>query len=86
MPLPQRGQPAADITPDDNARLGAELDAQTALSLARAATNALLNLSPLSHREIVAALRDELTHLRSLDDDRAATAADLVAQYLPDAA
>lgn len=86
MALPSRGEPAADTTPDANARMGAELDLQTALSLARAATVALLNLSPLSHREIVAALTDELTHLKARDDARAATVADLLAQYLPDAA
>lgn len=86
MAIPNRGDLAADIPSVCDNDLGVELDAQTALSLARAATVALLNLSPLSHREIVAALKEELVRLRAQDDRRAATAADLLAQYLPDAA
>ncbi|MBI1199360.1 MAG: hypothetical protein GC203_15980 [Phenylobacterium sp.] len=86
MAIPNRGEIAAEIPSAYDNDLGVELDAQTALSLARAATVALLNLSPLSHREIVAALKEELVRLRSQDDGHATTAADLVAQYLPDAA
>jgi len=36
--------------------VGVEVDLQTALALSRATTKALLELSPLSHREITAAL------------------------------
>jgi hypothetical protein len=62
-----------------------EIDLMVALALARASTTALLNLSPLSYREVCAALREELARLQ-LDGDRAATAASaLLRQIIPSA-
>lgn len=86
MSLPSRAGHGAPATHDDAAELGVELDLQTALSLARATTAALLNLSPLAHREMKAALTDEVTLLRAIGGPKAEVAANLVAQYLPDAA
>lgn len=42
--------------PDSTWTVGVEIDLATALALARASTMAMLELSPLAHREISAAL------------------------------
>jgi hypothetical protein len=81
MPLPARGEDtAAEVRPS------AEPDLQTALSLARAATVALLSLSPLSHREIVAALNSELEKLKAAGGAENAAAVEALSGYLRDAA
>jgi hypothetical protein len=84
MPLPASGQTAAANPTVEPADL--EPQVQTALSLAHAATTALLNLSPLSHREIVGALTAELSRLEAMDEARAAAAVEVVARYLREAA
>ena len=73
--------------PDDPARLvGIEVDLATALALSRAATRALLELSPLAHREITAALEQEIQALERQNDPLSLAAASAVRQYLPEAA
>lgn len=72
---------------DDSARLtSVEVDLATALALSRAATRALLELSPLAHREITAALEQEIQALERQDDPLSLAAASAVRQYLPEAA
>ena len=63
-----------------------DLDLQTALALARASTRALLELSPLAHREITEALAQEIAILEQQSDPLSLAAADAVKQYLPKAA
>ncbi|MDB5482916.1 MAG: hypothetical protein JWO83_3969 [Caulobacteraceae bacterium] len=58
-------------------------DLQVALSLARANTAALLNLSALSRREIIIALTDEVALLRAVDNRPQIHAAHILTQYLP---
>jgi hypothetical protein len=67
---------------DSPAGSPAEHDLQTALSLARASTTALLNLSALGRREIITALTDEVARLRSADDDSSRHAAGVLTRYL----
>jgi hypothetical protein len=67
-------------------QLGVDVDLQTALALARASTKALLELSPLSHREITAALADEIARLEAESDPLSLAAANAVKQHLPKAA
>jgi hypothetical protein len=64
------------------ARPAVDQDLQAALSLARAATTALLNLSALSRREMITALTDEVALLRTVDDRPALHAAGVLTQYL----
>jgi hypothetical protein len=59
-----------------------EHDLQAALSLAQAATTALLNLSALGRREIITALTDEVARLRSADDEPSRHAASVLTRYL----
>ncbi|MDP3750148.1 MAG: hypothetical protein Q8Q88_24240 [Phenylobacterium sp.] len=78
-----------DLSLDDPASswvIGVEVDLQTALALARATTKALLHLSPLSHREISAALQQEIAVLEMQSDPLSLAAANAVKQYLPEAA
>ncbi|MFN3512240.1 MAG: hypothetical protein ACK41C_04290 [Phenylobacterium sp.] len=63
-----------------------EVDLHTALALARASTRALLELSPLAHREIVEALQHEIAVLEGHSDPLSLAAANAVKQYLPEAA
>jgi hypothetical protein len=63
-------------------RLPVEHDLQTALSLARASTTALLNLSALGRREIITALTDEVARLRLADDESSRHAAAVLTRYL----
>lgn len=64
----------------------AEVELHTALTLARASTQALLNLSPLAHREICDALADEVASLRRQGDARSLATAQAVERYLARAA
>ena len=57
-------------------------DLRAALSLARASTTALLNLSALARREMTAALADEVAVLHALGDDPSLHAAEILTQYL----
>lgn len=74
--------------PDSEAawKVGVDVDLQTALALARASTRALLELSPLAHREITAALALEIEILEQHSDPLSLAAANAVKQYLPQAA
>ncbi|HEX5379426.1 MAG TPA: hypothetical protein VFW47_12675 [Phenylobacterium sp.] len=83
-PLRAPAEPAGD--PDSNWAIGVDVDLQTALALARASTQALLNLSPLAHREISDALTHEIGALERRGDPLSLAAANLVRQYLPEAA
>lgn len=58
-------------------------DVQAALSLARASTAALLSLSALGRREIIAALTNELALLNTSGDGPSRYAAEVLARYLP---
>lgn len=87
MSLPARA--LDNLTPDDPAStwvIGIEVDLATALALARASTKALLELSPLAHREITAALQQEIQILEQQKDPLSLAAANAVKQYLPEAA
>lgn len=76
-----------DAAPTDSAwKVGVDVDLQTALALARASTRALLELSPLAHREIAAALAAEIEILERQNDPLSCAAANAVKQYLPQAA
>ncbi len=66
--------------------VGVEVDLQTALALSRATTRALLELSPLSHREITNALKHEIDVLEMQSDPLSLAAANAIKQYLPEAA
>lgn len=66
--------------------IGIEVDRATALALARASTKALLELSPLAHREITTALEHEIQILEQQRDPLSLAAANAVKQYLPEAA
>lgn len=81
-----RDAPDLDPTTDANWKLGVDVDLQTTLALARASTRALLELSPLSHREITAALEQEIAILEQQRDPLSLAAANAVKQYLPKAA
>ena len=84
-PLAADRDPPHDAT-TSNWVVGVEVDLQTALALSRAATRALLELSPLAHREITAALRQEIDVLELQSDPLSLAAANAVKQYLPEAA
>lgn len=72
--------------PDSTWTVGVEVDLATALALARASTKALLELSPLAHREISSALAHEIDILETQRDPLSAAAAQALKQYLPEAA
>lgn len=57
-----------------------------ALALARASATAMLQLSPLAHREITAALTQEIGALETRNDPSSAGAALALKQYLREAA
>ena len=69
-------------SPAGATRSPVEHDLQAALSLARASTTALLNLSALGRREIITALADEVARLRAADDDSSRHAASVLTRYL----
>ena len=69
-------------SPASAPRSPVEHDLQAALSLARASTTALLNLSALGRREIITALADEVARLRTADDDSSRHAANVLTRYL----
>lgn len=83
-PLRAMAEPASD--PDTNWTIGVDVDLHTALALARASTQALLQLSPLAHREISEALAAEIGELERRGDPLSLAAANAVRQYLPEAA
>lgn len=83
-PAANGDQPYGD--PNSAWAVGVEVDLQTALALSRAATRALLELSPLAHREITAALQQEIDVLEIQSDPLSLAAANAVKQYLPEAA
>ena len=76
----------ADEQPTATWHIGVDVDLATSLALARAATRALLELSPLAHREMVAALEHEIEVLERQSDPLSLAAANAVRQYLPEAA
>ena len=84
-PLAANRDPSLD-DPASSWVVGVEVDLQTALALARATTKALLHLSPLSHREISAALQQEIAVLEMQSDPLSLAAANAVKQYLAEAA
>ncbi|HEY9234179.1 MULTISPECIES: hypothetical protein [Phenylobacterium] len=87
MPLPAAREPTlAQDDPNPTWKVGVEVDLATALALSRAATRALLELSPLAHREITAALEHEIKVLERQNDPLSLAAASAVRQYLPEAA
>ena len=77
---------AADPLTDSERLASQTQDLQTALSLARASTLALLSLSPLAHREITAALMDEVLQLKGRGDTGSLTTATALERYLSKAA
>ena len=62
-----------------------DVDLETALALARASTQALLNLSPLAHREIGQALAHEVSELERRGGESALSAADAIRSLVPEA-
>lgn len=82
MALPARA-PTSPDTPSPTWQIGVEVDLATALALSRATTRALLELSPLAHREITAALEHEIDVLERQSDPLSLVAANAVRQYLP---
>lgn len=88
MALPARvpDSPRSDDLPNSTWQIGVDVDLATALALSRAATRALLELSPLAHREITAALEHEIDILERQSDPLSVAAANAVRQYLPEAA
>lgn len=72
--------------PDSTWMTAVEVDLATALALARASTKAMLELSPLAHREISAALAHEVDVLETQRDPLSIAAAQALKQYLPEAA
>lgn len=83
-PLRALAEPTGD--PDTNWTIGVDVDLHTALALARASTQALLQLSPLAHREISEALAAQIGELERRGDPLSLAAANAVRQYLPEAA
>ena len=83
-PLRAHAEPASD--PASDWGIGVDVDLQTALALARASTQALLHLSPLSHREITDALTQEVRDLERRGDPLSLAAANAVRKHLPQAA
>lgn len=75
-----------DETPISTWRIGVDVDLATSLALSRAAARALLELSPLAHREMVAALHHEIEVLEHQSDPLSLAAANAGRQYLPEAA
>ena len=81
MSLPFAARSGA--TADDPAL---ETELATALALARASASAMLQLSPLAHREITAALTQEIGALEAQNDPTSHGAAQALKQYLREAA
>ncbi len=84
QPLRNPAEPVGDR--DSIWNVGVDVDLRTALALARASTQALLNLSPLAHREINDALVGEIQELERRGDPLSLAAANAMRQYLPEAA
>jgi hypothetical protein len=85
--MPEDTRPVAAASHSDaNWAMAVDLDLQTVLILAKASTQALLNLSPLAYREITSAIAEEVKILREQGDARSLATARAVEQYLPRAA
>ncbi|WP_304165813.1 hypothetical protein [Phenylobacterium aquaticum] len=85
--MPEDTRPVAAAPHSDaNWAMAVDLDLQTVLILAKASTQALLNLSPLAYREITSAIAEEVKVLREQGDARSLATARAVEQYLPRAA
>ncbi|MFZ3007988.1 MAG: hypothetical protein WA047_17625 [Phenylobacterium sp.] len=83
MAIPLSARPDLSRDESDPAwTVGVEVDLVTALALARASTKALLELSPLAHREISAALAHEIDTLETRRDPHSVAAAQALRQYL----
>ncbi len=76
----------ADPVSDTNWTVAVEVELHTAMALARASTQALLQLSPLAHREITAALSEEVGKLERQGDPLSVAAANAIRPYLAEAA
>ena len=76
----------ADPAPDTNWSVAVEVELHAAMALARASTQALLQLSPLAHREITAALSEEVVKLERQGDPLSVAAANAIRPYLAEAA
>ena len=77
---------AADSAADPSWTIAVEIELHTAMALARASTHALLQLSPLAHREITTALGDEVSKLERRGDPLSVAAANALRPYLAIAA
>lgn len=84
--MPQPLRQAADPASDSNWTVAIEVELHTAMALARASTQALLQLSPLAHREITAALSEEVSKLERQGDPLSLAAANAIRPYLAEAA
>jgi len=82
QPLRQTADPAANPTWS----VAVEVELHAAMALARASTHALLQLSPLAHREITTALSEEVGKLERQGDPLSVAAADALRPYLAVAA
>ena len=81
--------PRRELYVDDlptNWQVRNQVELQTALALARASTQALLELSPLAHREMSAALAIQVARLEALSDPLSLAAANAIKPYLAKAA
>lgn len=81
--------PRRELYVDDlptNWQVRNQVELQTALALARASTQALLELSPLAHREMLAALAIQVARLEALSDPLSLAAANAIKPYLAKAA
>lgn len=76
----------ADPNGDTNWNVAVEVELHTAMAMARASTQALLNLSPLAHREITEALTAEVGKLERLGDPLSVAAARALRPYVSTAA
>jgi hypothetical protein len=75
-----------EIDRNSNWSTSVDADLATALALARASTQALLNLSPLAHREISQALALEVSELERRGGERDLSAAEAIRPMIPKAA
>jgi hypothetical protein len=76
----------ADPATETNWSVAVEIELHAAMALARASTQALLQLSPLAHREITAALSEEVVKLERQGDPLSVAAANTIRPYLAEAA
>jgi hypothetical protein len=74
---------AIPVAARDFVPLPVDSNLQVALSLARASTAALLSLSALANREMIAALTEEAARLHTFGDGMSMDAAEVLERYLP---